>query len=131
MRTLKFDFIAPARCWHYLGSAPQLLTCRVVSLIAEHLDYGSLITIDFMLSDTSEFEGGQFHTLEPDGQLQPHTFERGDAIIFLSHKYHCVTPVTAGRRNGERASTVCDGMRSLLSRDAAAPAALARGAAAG
>jgi len=67
--------------------------------IPKHLDYGSILTIDLMLSDTSEFEGGVFSTLEPDGMLHKHTFERSDAIIFLSHKYHCVSPVTAGRRN--------------------------------
>ena len=65
----------------------------------KHLDYGSLLTIDFMLSDTSEFEGGTFSTLEADGTLKEHIFERGDAIIFLSHKFHCVAPVTSGRRN--------------------------------
>ena len=65
----------------------------------KHLDYGSLITVDFMLSDTDDFEGGTFSTLEADGTLQPRAFERGDMIIFLSHKYHCVAPVTAGRRN--------------------------------
>ncbi len=37
--------------------------------MAPHADHGSLITIDLMLSDTSEFEGGQFQTLETDGQL--------------------------------------------------------------
>ena len=52
-----------------------------------------------MLSDTSDFEGGVLSTLEPDGSMIEHTFERGDALIFPSHKYHCVTPVTAGRRN--------------------------------
>jgi len=65
----------------------------------EHLDYGSLLTIDLMLSSTADFEGGGFSTLEPDGTLQPHTFERGDALVFQSHKYHCVSPVESGRRN--------------------------------
>ena len=63
-----------------------------------HYDAGSLVTIDVMLSDTSEFEGGSFGTLECDGELHMHAFEKGDAVVFVSHKYHCVQPVTAGRR---------------------------------
>ena len=35
---------------------------------------------------------------QPDGSLLQHTFERGDALVFLSHKYHSVSPVTAGTR---------------------------------
>ena len=64
-----------------------------------HHDAGSWITIDVMLSDASDFEGGEFSTLECDGTLQQHTFDKGDALIFVSHKFHCVAPVTAGRRN--------------------------------
>jgi len=64
-----------------------------------HHDYGSLVTVDLMLSDTSEFEGGCFQTLETDGELLTHDFERGDALFFLSHKDHAVTELTAGRRN--------------------------------
>ena len=64
-----------------------------------HADYGSLVTMDLMLSDTSEFEGGVFQTREEDGELLSHTFERGDALVFLSHKHHGVSAVTAGRRN--------------------------------
>ena len=63
-----------------------------------HADHGSLVTIDFMLSDPSEFEGGAFQTLEPDGSLLQHTFERGDALVFLSHKYHSVSTLTRGTR---------------------------------
>jgi predicted 2-oxoglutarate/Fe(II)-dependent dioxygenase YbiX len=32
------------------------------------------------------------------GYLQPHCFELGDALVFQSHKYHCVSEVTRGRR---------------------------------
>ena len=65
-----------------------------------HHDIGSLVTVDVMLSDpASEFEGGDFHTLESDGRMQPHEFARmGDALMFVSHKYHCVQPVRAGLR---------------------------------
>ena len=64
-----------------------------------HNDYGSLVTMDFMLSDTSEFEGGLFQTAESDGTLLTHDFERGDALLFLSHKFHAVTALEKGRRN--------------------------------
>ena len=66
----------------------------------KHHDFGSLLTLDVMLSDpSSDFKGGDFCTLEPDGTLKRHAFEYGDLIIFQSHKYHCVQPVTSGRRN--------------------------------
>lgn len=67
----------------------------------KHHDYGSLLTMDLMLSDGdgADFDGGNFQTLEPDGTLASHRFERGDLLIFQSHKYHCVSPVTAGRRS--------------------------------
>jgi hypothetical protein len=42
---------------------------------------------------------GNFETLEPDGTLLTHTFERGDALILLAHKWHSVSALTAGRRN--------------------------------
>jgi hypothetical protein len=38
--------------------------------IEQHHDYGSLVTMDLMLSHTSEFEGGHFQTLQPSGELQ-------------------------------------------------------------
>ena len=67
--------------------------------MAKHHDYGSLLTLDIMLSDSeTDFEGGNFETLEADGSRASHEFKRGDLLIFLSHKYHCVRPVTAGRR---------------------------------
>ena len=66
--------------------------------MAKHHDWGSLLTLDVMLSDPgTDFEGGAFQTLE-DGAQQTHRFERGDLLIFHSHKYHSVQPVTAGRR---------------------------------
>ena len=66
-----------------------------------HHDIGSLLTVDVMLSDPSaDFEGGEFHTLECDGMLQPHAFSAaGDALMFVSHKYHCVQPVRSGLRH--------------------------------
>ena len=61
-----------------------------------HYDHGSLITIDIMLSDSSSFAGGAFATSEPGDYLLQHPFEKGDLLLFLSHKYHCVSPVESG-----------------------------------
>eukprot|EP00931_Biecheleriopsis_adriatica_P092625 TRINITY_DN66416_c0_g1_i1.p1 TRINITY_DN66416_c0_g1~~TRINITY_DN66416_c0_g1_i1.p1 ORF type:complete len:325 (-),score=50.80 TRINITY_DN66416_c0_g1_i1:193-1128(-) len=62
-----------------------------------HFDQDSLITADILLNDS--FEGGDFRTLECNGQLSSHNFEKpGDAIIFVSHKYHCVKPISRGER---------------------------------
>ena len=58
-----------------------------------------MLTCDMMLSDpSSDFTGGEFRTLESDGELATHTFERGDCLVFVSHKPHCVAPVTSGER---------------------------------
>ena len=65
----------------------------------KHYDAGSLVTLDLMLSPTSEFKGGAFATLEANGNLQRHEFERGDAVVFVAHKYHHVAPVTSGTRS--------------------------------
>ena len=64
-----------------------------------HCDIGSLVTIDVMLTVPDvDYTGGQFGTLEKDGELHMHPFEYGDAVVFPSHKYHCVQPVTGGNR---------------------------------
>lgn len=64
-----------------------------------HCDIGSLVTIDVMLTAPDvDYTGGQFGTLEKDGKLHMHTFEYGDVVVFPSHKYHCVQPVTSGNR---------------------------------
>jgi len=34
----------------------------------------------------------------PDEELLAHRFEMGDALVFASHKRHCVTPVESGTR---------------------------------
>ena len=64
-----------------------------------HYDHGSLVTIDIMLSDATAFDGGAFATSEPGDYLLEHPFEKGDLLLFLSHKYHCVSPVESGVRN--------------------------------
>ena len=66
---------------------------------AKHYDSGSCITIDFMLSEPAA--GGTFETLELiDGEevKVAHEFRQGDAVVFPSHKYHCVQPVVEGMR---------------------------------
>lgn len=67
--------------------------------MTNHIDQGSLITMDIMLSDTADFEGGEFQTPEADGSVLTHRFERGDLLVFNSHKYHRVSPLTGGTRN--------------------------------
>ena len=51
-----------------------------------------------MLSPTSAFDGGEFGCLETDGSMRAHPFEQGDALVFVSHKYHTARPVTRGTR---------------------------------
>jgi hypothetical protein len=65
----------------------------------KHYDLNSLLTMDMMLSDECDFEGGQFQTEESDGSLKQYSFEKGDALVFVSHKPHCVNKVRSGRRN--------------------------------
>ena len=69
-----------------------------------HCDQGSLITIDILLTDPSEIDGGVLQTLEADGSLTSHSWEQGDALVFLSHKYHCVSEL----RQGTRQVMVCE-----------------------
>jgi hypothetical protein len=69
----------------------------------KHMDRGSLVTVDVLLSEPRvDFEGGDFCTLESDGALLLHKFggrdRSGDALLFVSHKYHCVQPVQSGVR---------------------------------
>ena len=64
-----------------------------------HYDHGSLITIDIMLSDSNAFAGGTFATSETGDYMLQHPSEKGDLLLFLSHKYHCVSPVESGVRN--------------------------------
>mmetsp|Transcript_624 Transcript_624/g.1028 ORF Transcript_624/g.1028 Transcript_624/m.1028 type:complete len:175 (-) Transcript_624:473-997(-) len=52
-----------------------------------------------MLTEEGAFEGGDLQTEEADGTLKKHEFKQGDALVFVSHKYHCVGRVRSGRRN--------------------------------
>jgi hypothetical protein len=86
----------------------------------KHYDMDSCITVDIVLSAPPfmssgdngdngesgeicerEFEGGAFCTLEASGSVANHStaFQRpGDAVMFVSHKFHCVQKVTKGTR---------------------------------
>eukprot|EP00930_Biecheleria_cincta_P092806 TRINITY_DN82857_c0_g1_i1.p1 TRINITY_DN82857_c0_g1~~TRINITY_DN82857_c0_g1_i1.p1 ORF type:complete len:234 (-),score=31.64 TRINITY_DN82857_c0_g1_i1:93-743(-) len=62
-----------------------------------HHDQDSLVTIDVLFGE-GEYEGGVFRTLETDGSSLEHPVVAGDALVFVSHKYHSVTPLVTGRR---------------------------------
>lgn len=64
----------------------------------KHYDAGSLITCDIMLADPgADFEGGEFVAdIDEDAMLQE--FRQRDLVLFISHKYHNVRPVTKGKR---------------------------------
>jgi predicted 2-oxoglutarate/Fe(II)-dependent dioxygenase YbiX len=64
----------------------------------KHYDENSVLTLVTLLSDEKDLTGGVFRTLEADGTHLEHPMKRGDAICFVSHKYHNVTPVTRGSR---------------------------------
>ena len=76
----------------------ELHSCGVGSSLDDpmHFDSGSIVTLDVMLDEADE--GGHFETLEADGAMRRHAFERGDAIVFPSYKYHSVAQVTKGLR---------------------------------
>jgi len=67
-----------------------------------HFDGGSVLTLDVMLaSPGDDFTGGEFCTPEADGSVECHgsgRFDKGDALVFVSHKPHYVRPVTEGLR---------------------------------
>lgn len=64
-----------------------------------HNDTDSVITLVAQLSRAEEeYEGGMFRTNELGGFQQEHPMALGDVVCFVSHKYHNVTPVTAGQR---------------------------------
>lgn len=101
-------FEADARHWHVLGGATHDVVPRCAEYhvsnppgglpYPDHFDEGSLLTIDVMLSENGAFDGGQFCTLEADGTLTAHPFQKGDALVWVSHKPHCVEPLTRGQR---------------------------------
>ena len=62
--------------------------------VPKHFDSGSVVTIVTLLE--LECEGGQFSTLQTDGSRAVHPLAPGDAVAFVSHKYHSILPVVAG-----------------------------------
>lgn len=100
-----------ARHWGLLAGAarvdrPVPRTIEIHSVLSQgalpdvhHFDSGSLWTLDIMLADpATDFTGGSFNTLEPDGHVLSHHFGRGDAVVFPSHKKHHVESVKSGWR---------------------------------
>lgn len=63
-----------------------------------HYDMDSVLTIVVMLSDRGGYDGGDFQTNESNGEMLVHPLQQGDAICFLSHKYHCISAITSGVR---------------------------------
>jgi hypothetical protein len=95
-----------ARCveFHEYGSNAR-------KICGPHIDTGSLFTVDIMLSETTDFEGGDFttdsliatadkknDTKQACRHNQIQEFEQGDAIIFVSHKNHSVSNIQSGTR---------------------------------
>lgn len=65
-----------------------------------HFDAGSLITIDVMLAEPGvDYTGGDLVMPEADGTLRAPELQKGDAVLFLSHKYHNVQPILTGKRS--------------------------------
>jgi len=63
----------------------------------KHYDSGSVYTVDIMLARPGDdFDGGEF--VSADTGDKPCFVNSGDAIVFCSHKYHSVRPVTRGTR---------------------------------
>jgi hypothetical protein len=61
----------------------------------DHCDIGSLITVDIMLQEG--LSGGVFQTVDNHSHTTSHhSFLQGDALVFVSHKYHRVTPLRRG-----------------------------------
>ena len=61
-----------------------------------HYDVDSVLTIVALLQDG--FEGGAFRSNELGDVMLEHSMAQGDAICFISHKFHNITPVTSGVR---------------------------------
>eukprot|EP01134_Creolimax_fragrantissima_P000910 CFRG0910T1 len=66
----------------------------------KHYDLDSLVTVDIMLTTQGvDYDGGCLQTEESDKSIVRPLFEAGDAVVFVSHKPHHVTPVTKGVRH--------------------------------
>lgn len=56
------------------------------------------LSMTVMLSDPSEYTGGEF-IFDPDVKIPPLTLEKGSVALFTSHAKHMVKPILSGRRN--------------------------------
>eukprot|EP00485_Elphidium_margaritaceum_P008140 CAMPEP_0202685116 /NCGR_PEP_ID=MMETSP1385-20130828/795_1 /ASSEMBLY_ACC=CAM_ASM_000861 /TAXON_ID=933848 /ORGANISM="Elphidium margaritaceum" /LENGTH=217 /DNA_ID=CAMNT_0049339379 /DNA_START=53 /DNA_END=706 /DNA_ORIENTATION=+ len=64
-----------------------------------HFDGGSILTAVMMLSDPDkDFAGGKLMTWESNETFKVYEVQKGDMLIFPSHKYHSVDTVTKGQR---------------------------------
>jgi len=100
--------------YHEMSEGGSLSDCR-------HVDVGSVVTVDIMLEEATK--GAIFQTLESTKKtvdelkhihhtghekseeinkekefLKPHSFCARDAMVFMSHKYHCVSTLLKGQR---------------------------------
>jgi len=59
----------------------------------------SLVTVELVLSEQGTFEGGGFQSLEPGNVIKTnYPLNRGDALVYVSHKYHRRAPLKSGVR---------------------------------
>jgi hypothetical protein len=63
-----------------------------------HYDTDSIITIVTLLSNPEDFEGGDFRTFEVGDHHKTYEMNKGDAVAFISHKFHNITELTRGCR---------------------------------
>ncbi|CAK0798557.1 unnamed protein product [Prorocentrum cordatum] len=86
MRTIELHEVGPG------GALPQ----------RDHVDSGSCVTLDVMLCRPGvDFEGGALELPPAIDVAKPGVFPeflQGDALVFPSHKFHCVHPVSSGLR---------------------------------
>lgn len=87
-----------ARAARALPRCVELHDCGAGAALDDptHFDSGSVVTLDVCLREADA--GGHFLTLEPDGEMRRHAFERGDALVFPAYKYHSVSRVDRGVR---------------------------------
>lgn len=99
--------------WGSLGTYPEGLGIRTI----EHLEYsvregrgdglgwhqdsGSVVTLNVMMSESDEYEGGQLQYAYPVGScgdVHNVTMKKGGVSVYYSMTDHRVTPLTTGRR---------------------------------
>lgn len=61
-----------------------------------HYDIGSLVTVDLCLEEA--LQGARFQTVGTNNATTDYPFHAGDALVFVSHKLHRVTPLEKGHR---------------------------------